>query len=78
MKESDVLFELKWVICGGTWFICALGQLVGKASKPILKEKIFDHQKKVNSQFSKKFVISSRNFQKRLQFPCFAPCTSKF
>ena len=38
-------------VCGGTWFICVLGQLMGKASKPIRKEKLFNHQK-----------ISNRNF----------------
>ena len=32
-------FELRRGVCGGAWFICVFGQLVGKANKPILKEK---------------------------------------
>ena len=70
---------------GGTWFICVLGQLVGKASKNMQKEKKYSGRKNIqssktlDSQFSKKLVISSLNFQKtvrnsRIVKPYFVPC----
>ena len=30
---------------GGPWFVCAFGQLVGKVSKAVWKEKVSNHQK---------------------------------
>ena len=52
LKESDcVLFELRWVVCRGTWFICVLDQLVRKACKPVRKEKLFNHQKNLIHDF---------------------------
>ena len=38
-------------------------RVVGKVNKVILKEKLFNHQK-VDSQFSRKVIISIRSFPK--------------
>ena len=38
----SVFFEFRWVVYGGTWLICVLGQLVNEASnqiKPFGKKK---------------------------------------
>ena len=62
IRLSDyAIFELSVLF---TCFIYVLGQLVGKPSKVIGKEKIFHNKKKVNLQFSRKLIILIHGFPK--------------
>ena len=78
IKESNVLFELRWGVCGANFF-CVLGQLLGKANKAVWKEKIFNYQKNAIHNFLRNWKFQVTIFKKmvrnsRIAKPYFTPC----